>query len=86
MAKELVTVAKYNDVMLATMARQVLTDAGIKAFTVGETVADMFPGAAPIELKVENDMVEEALAILDAFNEAQTLTDKDLEEDFEQES
>jgi hypothetical protein len=71
MAKELVTVAKYNDYMQASLVKQMLDDAGIPAVILGEGVADMFPGAVPIEIKVEEDHLEEASQIIDAYNEAQ---------------
>jgi hypothetical protein len=86
MAKELVTVAKYDVSMYASLAKQCLDDAGIPAIIVGESAASIFPGAAPIEVQVEADMAREAIEILEAFNEAQTLADKDIDEDIEQES
>jgi hypothetical protein len=74
MKEKLVTVARFDDYMKADLARQLLEDEGIKAFVMGQNVANVYsgvPAAIDIELQTPESQAEEAREIL-AANEQET--------------
>jgi hypothetical protein len=70
MAGKLVTIAQYHDFIEASMAKQALEGQGIPAVVVGEKFSALYPGTefAPILLQVNESDAEEALEILEDFN------------------
>jgi hypothetical protein len=67
--EKLVTVARFEDYMKADLARQLLEDEGIKAFVLGDNVANTYsgvPAAIDIELQTAESEAEEAREILEA--------------------
>jgi hypothetical protein len=88
MTKEvkLVTVARFSSCIQADLARQLLEDEGIKAFVMGQNVANVYsgvPAAIDIELQTAESEAEEAREILEAnAQENQGLgEDEDFDED-----
>jgi len=84
--EKLVTVARFEDYLKADLARQLLEDAGIKAFVLGQNVANVYsgvPAAIDIELQAAESEAEEAREILAAREqERQELgEDEDFDED-----
>lgn len=83
---KLVTVARFEDYMKADLARQLLEDEGIKAFVLGQNVANVYsgvPAAIDIELQTAESEAEEAQEILKAnAQENQGLGE---DEDFDEE-
>jgi hypothetical protein len=69
MAEKLITIAKFDDFMEASIARQTLEGEGIAAVVVGEKFSALYPGTsfAPILLQVNESDVEAALEILEDF-------------------
>jgi hypothetical protein len=83
---KLVTVARFEDYMKADLARQLLEDEGIKAFVLGQNVANVYsgvPAAIDIELQTAESEADEAREILEAHaQENQELgEDEDFDED-----
>ena len=70
MAGKLTTIAKFDDFIEASMAKQALEGEGIAAVVVGEKVSALYPGTsfAPILLQVNEDDAAAALEILEDFN------------------
>jgi hypothetical protein len=70
MASKLITIAKYDDFIEASMAKQALEGEGIPAVVVGEKFSALYPGTsfAPILLQVNESDVEAAMEILEDFN------------------
>jgi len=86
MKEKLVTVARFSDYIRADLARQWLEDAGIKAFVLGQNVANVYsgvPAAIDIELQTPQSEADEAREILKAHEpERQELGEN---EDFDEE-
>jgi len=69
MKEKLVTVARYSDNIEADLARQMLEDAGIKAFVMGQNVGNVYsgvPAVIDIQLQTLESQAEEAKEILEA--------------------
>jgi hypothetical protein len=86
MNEKLVTVARFDDYIKADLARQSLEDEGIKAFVLGQNVANVYAGvpvAIDIELQTPESQAEEAREILEANKqESQALgEDEELEQE-----
>ncbi len=67
--EKLITVARFDDYLKADLARQLLEDEGIKAFVLGQNVANVYsgvPAAIDIELQTPESEAQEAREILDA--------------------
>ena len=68
MNEKLVTVAKFGDYIQADLARQLLEDEGIRAFVMGQNVANVYsgvPAAIDIELQTPESQAQEAREILE---------------------
>jgi hypothetical protein len=84
MKERLVTVARYSDNIEADLARQMLEDAGIKAFVMGQNVGNVYsgvPAVVSIQLQTPESQAEEAKEILEAAREQVPDKDESLEED-----
>jgi hypothetical protein len=70
MAGKLITIAKFDDYIEASMAKQALEGEDIAAVVVGEKVSALYPGTpfAPILLQVNEADAAAALEILQDFN------------------
>lgn len=81
-----VTVAKYDDFLLASMAKQTLDDAGIPAVVVGEMNAALYPGTSfgAIEVQVPAERFDEAVAALEEFETSLEQNHPELEDDSEE--
>jgi hypothetical protein len=69
MAGKIITLAKFDDYIEASMAKQALEEEGIVAVVVGEKVSALYPGTqfAPILLQVNEADEAAALEILKDF-------------------
>jgi hypothetical protein len=70
--EKLITVARFDDYMKADLARQLLEDAGIKAFVLGQNVANVYsgvPAAIDIELQTPESEADEAREVLEAHEQ-----------------
>ncbi len=90
--EKLITVARFDDYLKADLARQLLEDEGIKAFVLGQNVANVYsgvPAAIDIELQTPESEADEAREILEAHAQEQLERGEDaefgLEEDLEDE-
>jgi hypothetical protein len=86
MNEKLVTVARFSDYIRADLARQLLKDEGIKAFVMGQNVANVYSGvpvAIDIELQTLESQAEEAREILEASEQEKQELGED--EDFDEE-
>jgi hypothetical protein len=86
MGSEAVTVAKYDDFLLASMAKQSLDDAGIPAVVVGEMSAALYPGTSfgVIEVQVPAERFDEAVATIEEFEGSLEQNYPELEDDPEE--
>lgn len=84
MANKLITIAKFDDFIEASMAKQALEGEGIAAVIVGEKVSALYPGTsfAPILLQVNESDAGSALEILADFDNPPDIIDS-YEEGFE---
>lgn len=64
MAKEVVTIAEFNESLEAEMAKMRLESAGLEVFLSGENARFMEPGLGPLQLQVKAEDEEDARAIL----------------------
>jgi hypothetical protein len=72
MDEKLVTIAEFEDYIMADMARQTLEDFGIKAIVTGANASNMYGGMPAIErpaVQVLESKADEARRILDEQNE-----------------
>jgi hypothetical protein len=69
MAGKLVTIAKFDDYIEASMVKQALNEEGIAAVVIGEKVSALYPGTpfAPILVQVNEADEAAALEILKDF-------------------
>ena len=87
MKEKLVTVARFDDYMRADLARQLLEDAGIKAFVMGQNVGNVYSGVAgvvDIELQTAESEAEEAKEILEAHQPEGEAPEEDEDLDFDE--
>jgi hypothetical protein len=87
MKEKLVTVARFDDYMQADLARQLLEDAGIKAFVMGQNVGNVYSGIAgviDIELQTAESEAEEAKEILEANRPESEAAGQDEDLDFDE--
>lgn len=66
MSEKIVTIATFNDYMQASLAKQMLDDAGIDSFLAGENISVTLPvqAGANIQLQVRHSRALEAMEIL----------------------
>jgi len=89
MKEKLVTIARFDDYIQADLARQVLEDAGISAFVMGQNVGNVYsgvPAVVDIELQTAGSRAQEAQAILEAHarewqHDGALESDEDLEDE-----
>jgi hypothetical protein len=69
MAGKLVTIAKFDDYIEASMLEQALDEEGIAAVVVGEKVSALYPGTqfAPILVQVNEENEAAAMEIVRDF-------------------
>ena len=68
MAEKIVTIAQYADSGQACLAKQLLTDYGIKAVITGQNTANLYilPSIAVTDLQVLQSQAEQACQILES--------------------
>ena len=68
MTEKLVTIAKYQSYIEASLAKQILDDFEIKSVVTGENTANLYsvPAVAEAELQVLESQAQEALEILES--------------------
>jgi len=72
MDEKLVTIAEFEDYIMADMARQTLEDFGIKAIVTGDNASNIYGSISAVErpsLQVRESQADEARRILDEQNE-----------------
>lgn len=72
MDEKLVTIAEFEDYIMADMARQTLEDFGIKAVVTGDNASNIYGSISAVErpaLQVLESKADEARQILDEQNE-----------------
>jgi hypothetical protein len=72
MDEKLVTIAEFDDYIMADMARQTLEDFGIKAIVTGDNASNIYGSISAVErpaLQVLESKADEARRILDEQNE-----------------
>ncbi len=70
--QKLITVARFDDYLKADLSRQLLEDAGIKAFVLGQNVANVYsgvPAAMDVELQTPESEADESREILAAYEQ-----------------
>ena len=69
MGDKLVTVATFNDSILASLAKQSLDEAGIESILSGQNFANILPvNVFAIELQVAQSQSQKALDVLKTHN------------------
>ena len=68
MTEKLVTIAKYQSYIEASLAKQILDDFEIKSVVTGENTANVYsiPAVAEAQLQVLESQAQEALEILES--------------------
>jgi len=68
MTEKLVTIAKYQSYIEASLAKQILDDFEIKSVVTGENTANVYsiPAIAEAQLQVLESQAQEALEILES--------------------
>jgi len=72
MDEKLVTIAEFEDYIMADMTRQTLEDFGIKAIVTGDNASNIYGSISAVErpaLQVRESQADEARRILDEQNE-----------------
>lgn len=77
MAGKLVTIAKFDDYIEASLLKQALDEEGIAAVVVGEKVSALYPGTqfAPILVQVSEENETAAMEILKDFDNPPDIID-----------
>ena len=68
MTEKLVTIAKYQSYIEASLAKQILDDFEIKSVVTGQNTANLYsvPAVAEAQLQVLESQAQEALEILES--------------------